>query len=293
MKVSYKVAMINEEWIKNCLVPDWQRNLYSSNVNRFVNLIRNGTFLPHSLITVAWLHGKKKWKVVGGQHRIEAIRITKASILCDLKVLEDATEDDLIKEYEAGNAIKAERLIDVLKLYANGYRNEELLELLDEKKFPIIVSLNGGQNSIRVDNFLNMVYNGIRPVIGREGLGRKKAIKFIEELNQEKIGLFKEFFAFYKKCFGEPDMQNWVYRTLFVATIMRIWIANKNEFKEDELIKQFRIVSESATIRQISGAIDYASIEQMTKSIYRLINKHRSINKFTQFWDEQIEIPIK
>ncbi len=86
-------------------------------------------------------------------------------------------------------------------------------------------------------------------------MGRKNLVKFLDSLDEEKIETTKKFFKFYKECFGEPDMQNWVYRTILVQTLMKIWLANKEDFKEAELIKVFREIEENATIKHFKLAL--------------------------------------
>ena len=67
----YEKILVNSAWVKsNTIKPGWQRNIYSSRVNHFVNHIRNGTFKT-SLITVA--QKGKKFVILDGQHKLEAI----------------------------------------------------------------------------------------------------------------------------------------------------------------------------------------------------------------------------
>ena len=43
MKVEYKVnELIDKKWVENCISPGWQRDLYPSNINKFLNDIKNG-----------------------------------------------------------------------------------------------------------------------------------------------------------------------------------------------------------------------------------------------------------
>ena len=123
------------------------------------------------------------------------------------------------------------------------------------------------------------------PRLSRNNLTRKKLPGFIASLDSEKYSLMKDFLTMYKNAFGEPARESWVYRNLVIFTLMRIWIKNRDKFDESTFIKVFRDVESEPSVRQDSIVTSILMIETMTRKIYRIINKNRSINFFEKFWD--------
>ena len=66
------------------------------------------------------------------------------------------------------------------------------------------------------------------------------------------------------------------------------------EFLECDLYSRFRPVQtlpieKNGSIKQDSFIGDLATLESLTRKIYRVINKGRSVNKFKEFWIEEKE----
>ena len=59
---------------------------------------------------------------------------------------------------------------------------------------------------------------------------------------------------------------------------------NKENFDDETFIKCFREIEDKQYIKQDAIATDVATLESMTRKIYRVINKGRSVNKFEYFW---------
>ncbi len=287
MSTTYETVMIDSKWVDKFLSPGWQRFLYNSNINYFVNQLRNNTFKDNQIITVKKSKKKDEFIVIDGQHRIEAIRVSGISAIVDLRIVDGLEEKELLEEYVVANTGKAPRLIDDIKLQAEGYKNKWILRFLNEQEFPINISLKGGVNSIRIDNFLNVVNNGFINSITRRNLSRKRLSAFLENISEEKYNLVVEFCEFFTRCYGEPFKDNWVYRNIVMATIMRFWLANKDSFEKEEMITIFKRIEGNKNISRDSLSVDRSIIEMMTRRIYRLINKKRTINKFVPFWDEE------
>lgn len=283
MKRIYKTITVDKAWIeKNIVKPGWQRNLYRSNVNKFINHIKNETF-KQSLITVSSRDGSLV--LLDGQHKLEAIKETEILFRMDLCIYEDLTEIEEIEIYIMLNDVKQQRLIDDIKLYVG--RHDWLDAFLDETHFPINVNLGITSNSIRIDKFLNILYNGFMEVITRNNLSRKKLPIFLKTLDSEKYALMKDFCILYKKCFGDPSSDNWLYtRNTVFFTLMRIWLKNKDNLDDETIIKCFKQIPDKQYIKQDTVSVDVATLESMTRKMYRVINKGRSVNKFERFWDE-------
>lgn len=77
-----------------------------------------------------------------------------------------------------------------------------------------------------------------------------------------------------------------------MLTLMKIWIANREFFKEEEFITAFKKIEQNARIRQdsVMGGVGI-KLEEMCRQVYRTINYKKSSNKFIQFWNEEILIP--
>jgi len=282
----YEKILVNSSWIKkNTEKPGWQRNLYSSRVNHFINHIKNKTF-KSSLITVA-----KKGKfliVLDGQHKLEAISKAEVSFEMDFCIYKGLNDEEMIEIYKMLNNVKQPRLIDDIKIHLD---NKEWLDCYMEESFPINVSFNGGVNSIRIDKFLNIIKNGFVNEFTRKNLTRKSIDLFIEELNRMTYLTMSDFCLFYKKCFGEPLRDNWLYKNVIMFTIFRIWRSNKNNFNQETMIKCFKPIEKNDSIRRdTSSSYDINSMEMLTRKIYNLINFRRSSNKFEIFWEEELLI---
>ena len=293
MKTTYKTIKINSAWIKENTNPiDWQRKIYKSRLNTFINHIKNGTFREHSLIVLWKDANNEKYKVLDGQHKLLAIMETETSQLLDIRFDEDIDEKEAMAEYDSMADVKHHRMIDVIKKYVYGEKNKWLIAFLDEKTFPINVSLNGGVNSMRIDSLLNVMSNGFRTSISRANLSKKKLPLFIASLDEEIYSKTKEFCDMYKECFGDPSTESWVYKNIVMFTVMRIWLANKDFMNRQEMIESFKRIESRANIRQNSLVTSAGYLEIMTKDIYKAINYERSVNKFIIFWDENMK-PIE
>jgi len=277
----YKQIQVDKQWIKeNIKKPGWQRTLYRSNVNKFINHIKNNTF-QQSLITVSERDGS--FFLLDGQHKLEAIDETDISFKMDICIYQNLIEKQEIDIYMMLNDVKQQRLIDDIKLYIG--RHDWLDAFLEEEKFPITVNIGITSNSIRIDKFLNILHNGLMEVITRSNLSRKRLPLFLDNLDSEKYAIMKDFCTLYKKCFGDPSTDNWVYsRNTVMFTLMRIWNKNKENFDDETFIKCFREIEDKQYIKQDAIATDVATLESMTRKIYRVINKGRSVNKFEYFW---------
>ena len=199
----------------------------------------------------------------------------------------------MMEEYKSLSDVKHHRSIDIIKMYIYGREQEWLSAFLDEKYFPINVSLNGGINSLGIDNLITILYNGLKKTISRVSLSKHKLEPFLEGIDAEKYEIMKDFCKVYKDSFGEPSTDNWMYKTIVMFTLMRIWIANKDNFSDEEFISSFKRVEQNAGIRQDSHVANKEILESMTRRIYRVMNYKKSANKFVQFWDEEIVIPNK
>jgi len=297
MKTKYKTIEVDKEWIENNVsLIDWQRKIYPARVNTFVNYIRNGTFRNNTLLTFWKKEGQDKFFILDGQHKLEAIKKTGEKRVFDLRIIESSgkeeiTEEDMMEEYETLADVKHHRTIDIIKMYLYGHKQEWVIAFLDEKYFPINVTENGGVNSLGIDNLITILYNGLKKTIVRTSLSKKKLKPFLESIDSEKYSLMKGFCQVYKNAFGEPSSDNWMYKTIVMFTLMRVWIANKEFFNEEEFVVAFKRVEQNASIRQDSHVANKEILESMTRKIYRVLNYKRSANRFVQFWDEEILIP--
>ena len=285
---TYEKIIVNAGWIKaNTEKPGWQRNLYPSRVNHFINHIKDGTF-KSSLITVA-----KKGKtliVLDGQHKLEAISRAEVSKEMDFCIHKGLSEEQMVELYRVLNNVKQPRLIDDIKIHVG---KTKWLDVYMEESFPINISFNGGVNSMRIDSFLNVIYNGYKRELVRNNLTRKKIDDFINGLDEITYLTMADFTRFYKECFGEPSRDNWLYKNVIMFTIFRIWKANKNEFNQDEMIKAFQPVETNDAVRRdSSSSYDLNGMEMLTRKIYNVINHRRSVNKFIPFWEEEMLIEM-
>jgi len=278
----YETIKVNKGWIdKNIVKPGWQRNLYIARVNHFINHIRNKTF-EKSLITVA-KDNQGKSVLLDGQHKIEAISRAGVDIEMDFCIHDSLDEDDMIKIYRMLNNVKQPRLIDDIKIHIS--KTEWLDKYMED--FPINISLGGGINSMRIDNFLNIIHNGRIKEMRRRNLNRKVIDSFIETLDQTTYYLMSDFCNFYKTCFGEPTKENWLYRNTVMFTIFRMWNANRHIFDIETLTKAFKQIETKDSIRRDSMSVDILSLEAMTRKLYTIVNFKRTVNKFIIFWEEE------
>ncbi len=257
-----KDVLINKDWIETNKSPGWQRNIYPSRVDKFTNYIKDGTFMD-TLITLVKVKGKEKMILLDGQHRLLAIGKSGKSFKMDLKILKDLTDD--------------------LKLYLN---KGKVLDKFLEKEFPITVTLEGGVNAMRLDILVKVAFHSDMNVISRQGISRNNLKKVLEKIDLEKYKEMKEFFSFYKKCFGEPHAKNWLYKHILLVTLVKVWKANRLYYDEEEMVEYFRKIEGNALIRQDSYGVDSPTLERITKKIYQVINKGRKGKKFLIFWEE-------
>ena len=288
MNCKYKTIKVNKNWIqKNIIQKGWQRFVYPSSVNKFAGDIRNGEF-DSSQITVA-IDKEGKYILIDGQHRLEAIKKEDIEIEMEFRVYEDLEEEQMYKIYYRENTGRVFRLVDDLKGYIELGKYEWLNAFVEGGgNFPIEVTIRGGINSIKVGDIINVLYNGLRESIVRANLTRTKLPLFLEDLDSEKFGLMKDFCFLYKKCFGNPHRDNWMYKNAIMFTFLRIWIKNQKNFKDEEFVKRWRPVERNSSVRQeaTAGVFDTMILESMTRKIYKIINKGCSKNLMEEFWKE-------
>ena len=277
-----KDVLINKDWIETNKSPGWQRNIYPSRVDKFTNYIKDGTFMD-TLITLVKVKGKEKMILLDGQHRLLAIGKSGKSFKMDLKILKDLTDEEMRKIYVIIADSKAHRIPDDLKLYLN---KGKVLDKFLEKEFPITVTLEGGVNAMRLDILVKVAFHSDMNVISRQGISRNNLKKVLEKIDLEKYKEMKEFFSFYKKCFGEPHAKNWLYKHILLVTLVKVWKANRLYYDEEEMVEYFRKIEGNALIRQDSYGVDSPTLERITKKIYQVINKGRKGKKFLIFWEE-------
>ncbi len=289
MNCKYKRIKVNKNWIEKKIVKrTWNRFIYPSRVNRFAGYIRDGKFRC-SLITVG-INDEGKYILIDGQHKLEAIKKENVEFEMDFRIYEGLSEEDMYKEYRMINDVKGFRLVDDLKGEIELKRYDWLNAFLDSP-FPIEVTIRGGINSVKIGDILNIIYNGLRTSITRSNLTRNRLPLFLEDLDSEKFSLMKDFCSLYKRCFGNPHRDNWMYKNAVMFTFFRIWIRSKEDFKEDEFIKRWRPVERNSSIRQeaTAGVFDTGILESMTMKIYRIINRGYSKNMMQEFWIEEEE----
>jgi hypothetical protein len=286
MNRTYKKIRINKKWIEeNIIKRDWQRSVYPARVNRFAGYIRTGNFKT-SLITVVKSNPDGKYILLDGQHKLEAIKKEDGDFEMDVCIYSDLDEQEEIEIYKMLNEVKPFRLVDDIKVEIG--RNDWLDAFFD-KQFPIEVTLHGGLNAVKVGDILNILNNGLSPTITRRNLTRNNLSFFLEDLDAEKFGIMKDFCKLYLRCFGSPHRDNWLYKNAIVFTLMRIWIKNKDNFEEDEFIKRFRPIEKAISIKMdaTAGVFDTGILEQVTRKMYKIINKGHSKNLFKEFWKEE------
>lgn len=288
MNCKLKQIKVNREWIKeNIIRREWQRFIYTSSVNKFAGLIREDKFDPSCTITVG-INEEGKYILIDGQHRLEAIKKEDVEYEIVFKIYSGLDDKQMYDKFKMENNGRVFRLVDDLKGEIEFKRYDWLNAFLDDSNFPIEVTLRGGINSVKLGDILNVIYNGLRSSIIRTNLTRNKLPLFLEDLDAEKFSWMKDFCTIYKKCFGNPHRENWMYKNAMMFTFFRIWMKNKDDFKEEEFVKRWRPIERSSPIRQeaTAGVFDTGILESMTRKIYRTINKGYSKNMMEEFWEE-------
>lgn len=289
MICKHKNIRVNKKWInENVVKEEWGRFVYPARVNKFAAYIRDGKFQSSEIIVA--INDNGKYVLIDGQHRLEAIKKENVEFEMEFKIYSELSNEEMYERYKIKNEVKGFRLVDDIKGYI-AFRKYDWLNAFLESNFPLEVTLRGGINSVKVGDILNILYNGLRMSIIRANLTRNKLPLFLEDLDAEKFSLMKDFFSLYKRCFGNPHRENWMYKNAVVFTFFRIWFKNKDSFKEDEFIRRWRPVERSSPIRQeaTAGVFDTGILESMTRKIYKVINKGYSKNKMQRFWIEEKE----
>lgn len=284
MRTSFKTITVTNPWVQENLVkPEWQRNLYNSRVNSFVRHIREGTF-KKSLITVAKDSKSGRYVLLDGQHKVEAIIRVGKPIQMDFQIYEDVSEPEMIEVYHMLNDVKPFRIVDEIKTHLG--KNQWFDAVLDGAKspFPIEITINGGVNSLRIDNFMNIMKNGLVNAMTRSNLSRNEVGLFVKDFDVTRYRVAREFFSFYKKCFGDPFRENWLYRNIVVFTIMRIWLKNKEKFSEEAMLRAFKPIATNGVLKMTVGDVSLLGIKTFTENVYKVINWKRRTNIFLLFW---------
>jgi hypothetical protein len=100
-----------------------------------------------------------------------------------------------------------------------------------------------------------------------------------------------DFCRIYKKAFGEPTRDNWLYKNVIMFSLFRAWLQNKDYFSQEEFINAFRRIESNDSIRRdSSSSFDLNAMDILTRKIYNVLNYRRSSNKFEIFWEEDLVI---
>ena len=144
MKRTYKIQVVDKEWIANLKRPGWQRDLYRSNVNKFINHIKNNNF-HQSLITISKKDNGYEI-LLDGQHKMEAIKRVKDKVKDKTIEIEVENEKDAITAAKLG--------VDVIMLDNFEPKSGEIVaKKIREINPDILIEISGGVNPDNIKNY--------------------------------------------------------------------------------------------------------------------------------------------
>ncbi len=181
--------------------------------------------------------------------------------------------------------MKIHRVIDEIKIFVG--ENDIIDAFLDNRNFPLNISLKGGINSIRIDRFLNILYSKESSAFKTPSLSRKITIPFIKNLTTDDFILMKEFASFYRMCFDDPSKENWLYRSSIIKIIFRFWFVNKPFYRPSEMGNAFKSIINNKDLRLTAKGSDKITCQMIALKIFAIINRNRRNKRFKIFWSEE------
>lgn len=232
----YTVLVLGKDNIEDLETLDNRRMLRNSNVNKLRRLLEKG---QHFETPFVCNKAKNKFRLLDGNHRHEAIkrflenypgrRVEVA--ICYYEGL-DEEEEKLI--YTLWNLGTKQTTNDFVKQY---WDEIPIATLLNSPSFPWNVGPYPTPNGLEFKQIVGpyLIRNSTEVVY------RSSASDFIEkskQLGNADFGVLKEFAKEYTEVFGKPEKINVMYKPLNFASMMKIWLKNRELVTPEKMRKR-------------------------------------------------------
>lgn len=295
IKISY---VMKKETIDNSNISKFfinerdRRRVREGKVKEIVSSLQDGKHFSAPFV-INEINGK--WRLIDGNHRLEAIKIhlksnKEFSIVIWMAVYRDLSPENEREVYHEWNIGTPQTATDFLKAYFNTIPlGNEMLKRLpasiygDKDKLPIKLLIGSQINVKRRKKFE-----------GGYSRGKEETIDDFREVTLEDIDSVFQFCKFMEQCFGKyhKDGNTQFYQSTPLSAFYRIWYDNQH-IDNEKMVKSFiRVFGSSPQISKKWEIFTKSGGRSACQSFYRVaIESLNSIVKTLHFKndDEIIE----
>lgn len=262
-------VLVSKSNIKKYVRPEWHREFRRKHVIKIKNALLRGEH-PSENVTVNYLSNANKFRVLNGNHRMQAVRevieeYSDFKIELTFTIYTDLVRDEEIVIYERVNNTKKESGLDRLKAHLVGTEIYKLM--MDRFPFkPLFRSQSTtDRNSLSVGTILaSYVVRNDKTIAA----GNAQIIKRAVELNEDDYDRIVKFARFFKRICGEPSRSNLYSSYNIYSSIAKIYYTTVGiELTEEEYEKRLRQVLQ----RNTSDLMLYNSGVHKQKQLYEFL----------------------
>ena len=212
--------VINKENIDLFEHPEWQRNIRTTNINRFKKVLLQKQFLG-SLITVNKINNK--FRLINGNHRIKAIKevIDKLfEVTLVLDIYENLTEAQEREIFSKISIETPQTLDDFLYIYRTDipYFNKI------SEDFPIRIVVYSYENAVRLSTITKIIKSVRNKNLEFDfkAIKREDALEILKSMKEPEFKYLYKFFELFKGVVGGV-INNSLYKPIVLVPLADIY----------------------------------------------------------------------
>jgi hypothetical protein len=272
--ITQKVLVDKASFGRFYFLKDERRMIRPNHVRRIMKGLKQGTHFETNL-TVNEKDGK--WRVIDGNHRLEAIReMIKSNpdfnIIVWVDVYRDMTREQERQVYHIRNLGEKETGTDFLQIYFKTIpTGKEML-----KKLP--ASVNGSENKMKLKDLVGNHIESKRGITFTGGYNgsRRKMIEEFKELNSGDVDVILAWYKDMKEIFGDYVKRSPYYRSTPLQVFYRIWYDNRH-IPRDKFVEAFRkiILNKWGELNELSGHGGRSAAKTFYRVVLERLNDYR------------------
>ena len=240
-----------------------RRNISSQVVNQIYNKLLEDKHFDSSFIVNK---RSRAHRLIDGNHRYEAVvKYLKENPNNRVEVLlhiydnlDDAQEKELYTQYNSGRKQST-------KDFVQQYQDDIPIfkEICDQTKFPVKVSVYGGQGFLKFDTLVSAYLESKKPRFTGGWIGKPwDFVAAAKELGHNDVKLMSAFMKDFLNSFG-PILNNKWTKTTPLYALMRIWTEKRQNIYNEKMVKAFR-----TKLANNAAAIDMCRMSGKSNCMY-------------------------
>jgi len=234
-----KKILVDKDSIKNFSVNEEDRRKLREGKIKELSASLNKKVHFNSPLVVNEINGK--WRLIDGNHRYEALKITLSQnknfeMNSWIAFYRGLSKDKEREIYRLWNMGVSQTATDYIKAYFKTIPyGEEML-----RRLPVTIYGNNKSLNIKLLVGCQIDSKRLRKFTGGYGAGREKTVSDFAEITSKDIDVMSEFCDFMEEVFGSFDRESnsLFYKSTPFATFYRIWYDNRNQPNLAKLFKK-------------------------------------------------------